>query len=203
MCSTVEFANRLIYRTPALHSDDARWFTDRGFVVAQSLVMLATECRPLPTTLDDDISAWSWRKMRARRNASTLRHVIALDAESFPPPWNLSRDAFANACRATDEHAFLVSSDDLAGVRGFALVGRTASSSYLQRLAVHPEQRRQGAARRLVRRALAWSHRRGATTMYVNTEPDNLAALALYESLGFQRLPERLSVLERECITSS
>jgi ribosomal protein S18 acetylase RimI-like enzyme len=39
--------------------------------------------------------------------------------------------------------------------------------------------------------------------MYVNTEPGNVAALALYESLGFQRLPERLSVLERECFTSS
>lgn len=203
MCSTVEFADRVTYRTPALHSDDARWFLDHGFTIVQSLVMLATECRPLQTSGDDAIAAWSWRKLRARRNATTMRHVLALDAASFPPPWNLSHDAFANACRATDEHAVFVAGDEVGGILGFALVGRTASSAYLQRLAVHPDHRRNGIARRLVRRSLSWSHRRGATTMYVNTEPENAAALTLYDSLEFQRLSERLSVLERDRAGSS
>lgn len=201
ICSVVNRGTRTVYRTPALHPNDAQWFADRGFGVVQSLVMLATECRPNQSVRDDAVTSWSWRKLRSRRGAETLPGVLALDTVAFPPPWHLSYDAFANACHATDHHTVLVAGGSDGNVHGFALTGRTASGAYLQRLAVHPDHRRAGVARLLVQRALSWAHRRGATTLYVNTEPGNEAALALYDSLGFRRLPELLHVLEREATT--
>jgi len=81
---------------------------------------------------------------------------------------------------------------------GYALVGRTGHTAYLQRLAVHPTVRRRGIGSGLVSECLAWAYERGATELYVNTEPHNEAALALYRELGFVKVPEQLSVLERE-----
>ena len=49
----------------------------------------------------------------------------------------------------------------------------------------------------LFRSALAWAQCNGATSSYVNTEPDNQPALALYASLGFVANAQRLTVLER------
>ena len=124
-----------------------------------------------------------------------LDNVLHVDADAFPAPWNLSHGSFARACTATSDHVVLVVGDD---VDGFALVGRAAQTAYLQRLAVRGDGRRRGVARRLVQESLTWAYSRGAIELLVNTEPTNESALALYRSLGFVVVPERLSVLERE-----
>ncbi len=61
---------------------------------------------------------------------------------------------------------------------------------------MHPEARRNGAARLLVDDALAWLVRRGAQRAMVNTGVDNLAALELYRRAGFDRLRDELVVVE-------
>ena len=132
-----------------------------------------------------------------RRNSPLRESILALDAVAFPPPWNLSEDAFARACAATGEHVVLVRHTTAGRIQGFAIVGRSATNAYLQRLAVHPQARRRGVARGLVRYASAWAESRGADSLLVNTEPTNAPALALYGQLGFVLLPRRLSVLER------
>lgn len=50
---------------------------------------------------------------------------------------------------------------------------------------VHPDHRRQGLARAVVATCLAWAHDRGATRAYLQTMPENHAALALYAPFGF------------------
>jgi hypothetical protein len=44
---------------------------------------------------------------------------------------------------------------------------------------------------------LHWLHRRGATRALVNTQRDNLGALALYRACGFHELPAGLCVMGR------
>ena len=80
---------------------------------------------------------------------------------------------------------------------GFAVSGAAGDTGYIQRLAVDPEHHRQGAARALVVDALLWMRRRGFATAYVNTGVANAPALALYESLGFTQVDDRLLIAER------
>ncbi len=197
-----------VLRTPALDENDAHWFGERGFSVVQTLVMLRRDVRhnvrhprrDVHSIRDPDeeaIARWSWRRLRARRHEATIENLLSVDAASFAVPWNMTSDAFETACRATGDHVVLVASHAAQQVAGYALVGRSATSAYLQRLAVHPALRRRGIARGLVHAGLAWAHDHGASDVFVNTEPHNEAALALYASLGFVEDPRRLVVLER------
>ena len=194
-CTEVLRDGALVYRTPAMGETDSRWFESRGFRVVQSLVMLRRDTMPHGSRQPDDLSTWSWRKLRSRRHAPLLDNLLRLDARGFAAPWNLSREGFARACTATYDHAVIANGDD--EPTGFALVGRSAQTAYLQRLAVHPDVRRRGIASNLVQASLAWAYSRGAVELLVNTEPSNEAALILYRGLGFVTVPERLCVLER------
>ena len=196
MCTTVAHDGRLVSRTPALEPEDARWFVERGFVEMQSLVVLQRHCHP-DTADDERITAYTWRRLSSRRHVALRDTVLEIDVAAFAPPWNLSNDAFARACTATNDHIILVDHSSDTDVCGFAIVGRSATTAYLQRLAVRPTVRRHGVATRLVRQASAWAESRGAETLLVNTEPTNQAALALYSGLGFVTLPHRLAVLQR------
>jgi ribosomal protein S18 acetylase RimI-like enzyme len=66
----------------------------------------------------------------------------------------------------------------------------------VQRLAVHPDARRQGLAAQLLTDALGWMRRRDVRRVLVNTATDNHAALALYRANGFQDQTEDLLILE-------
>ena len=203
------------YRTPALSTNDARWFFDHGFVVRQSLVMLQRTGRLGSTAIGrgtpigveyDDVTC---RHVMARQRERLLSELLHIDGESFAAPWNLSPPAFRHACRATSEHRVIIASGSDAdgsatgSAIGYVIVGRSAGQAYLQRLAVHPSHRRTGIARSLVWHASQWAGTRGADSMLVNTEPTNAAALALYHSLGFVTLPDPLVVLERPVYTTA
>lgn len=201
VCTPVEAGGRRVLRTPAVEEREADWFAQRGFRRTQNLVMLRRDCLP-DTAPDRGIEFHSLRRLRSQRRDELASGLLELDALAFPPPSNLSRDAFARACKATADHTVLLRRDAPGSVLGYAVVGRGATSAYLQRLAVHPSARRRGVASLLVRTASAWAESRGADTLYVNTEPTNDAALALYRQLGFTVLPEQLWVLERPAAVS-
>jgi len=196
LCSLANRSDRRVLRTPAITEDEVRWFTDRGFSVVQTLVMLERDCRH-DDEWSDDVTQLSWRRLKSRRRDELTASMLELDGEAFSPPWNFSRDSLEAACSATDEHVVLVSGEGRSPVAGFAIVGRSAHRAYLQRLAVRRDVQRRGVGTLLVRHALAWANHRGATTLAVNTEPSNEAALALYRRLRFVTVPEALHVLER------
>ncbi len=60
-----------------------------------------------------------------------------------------------------------------------------ADELHVMTLAVHPERRRRGFARVLIRAALNRAVSDGARCAYLEVRPNNLAARALYRSLGF------------------
>jgi ribosomal protein S18 acetylase RimI-like enzyme len=196
MCSVATRSDQKVLRTPAMSEDDTRWFTERGFAVVQTLLLLERTCRN-ETVRFAHINQLTWRRLKSRRNAELGASMLRLDAEAFPPPWSFSRDALASACLATDEHVVLISGELDSSMNGFAIVGRSARNAYLQRIAVRCDEQRRGVGTALVRHALAWANHRGAQTMLVNTEPSNVGALALYRRLHFATLPQSLYVLER------
>ena len=58
-------------------------------------------------------------------------------------------------------------------------------------LAVHPEHRRRGLARRLLAEGLAQARTSGAELAWLEVRTSNLAAQALYASFGFKEVGRR------------
>jgi [ribosomal protein S18]-alanine N-acetyltransferase len=118
--------------------------------------------------------------------------IAPIDAAAFDPEWRIGRLGLADALSATPQSIILTVGDPPAG---FAIVGVTALTGYLQRLAVDPARQGEGAGRRLLRAAMRWARGSGARSMLLNTQLDNERAAALYRSDGFQTLGDRLTVL--------
>jgi ribosomal protein S18 acetylase RimI-like enzyme len=123
--------------------------------------------------------------------------AIAIDRLAFEPTWRLGAAGLAESREATPRSSFLVSHRKSV-IIGFAIVGVAGSVSYLQRVAVHPDDQGKGFGRSLVRASLRWGQRHGASSMLLNTQPENQAAGRLYMSEGFVRLSNGLDVLKFE-----
>ena len=97
----------------------------------------------------------------------------------MPPPWS---DAdFAGFL--ADPLTFLLVEGDAEFLLGRAVAGEAE----LLTLAVAPEARRRGLARKLVSRFLYQARLRGAEAAFLEVSAENAAAIALYESAGFSR----------------
>lgn len=111
----------------------------------------------------------------------TPEALAALHARCFraPPPWSVADFAGVLA----DPLAFLLVEGDAAFLVGRAVAGEAE----LLTLAVAPEARRRGLARKLVARFLYQAQLRGAERAFLEVAADNAPAIALYESAGFAR----------------
>jgi ribosomal-protein-alanine N-acetyltransferase len=81
---------------------------------------------------------------------------------------------------------------DARGMAGFAILSLTNERAHLVLLAVRPEVRRRGIARRMLRWVLASAAVAGVASVHVELREANVAAIALYRSAGFTeafRLP--------------
>ena len=117
-----------------------------------------------------------------------------VDSRSFDPLWRTTPLGLRESYRATLRRAVLVTPGD-PSPNGFAIVGCSGVTAFLQRIAVSPRHQRRGWGSRLTLAAVRWAVRHGAATMLLNTPPANRGAAALYVSTGFRRLPDRLVVL--------
>ncbi len=122
------------------------------------------------------------------------RALMELDRLSFSPLWRSNEAGLRASRRATVRGAVLVTGAGDAP-KGFAIVGCSGITSYLQRIAVTPAHRGRGWGSRLMRASICWAVRHGAASMLLNTPPANEGAARLYRSAGFTRLPDRLRVL--------
>jgi ribosomal protein S18 acetylase RimI-like enzyme len=179
--------------TAALPPGDHRPYVANGFVVRERLHLLVRPVEPLLEP--EQVPGVGLRRARRRDRGP----VLAVDDAAFPSFWHLDAAGLDDAIGATPSARFRVvhrasRPDD---VVGYAVTGRAGSRGYLQRLAVHPEAQRTGAATALVADALRWLRRWGGREVLVNTQEGNDAAMALYERLGFRRHAEGLAVLER------
>jgi ribosomal protein S18 acetylase RimI-like enzyme len=173
--------------TGALAPDERRGFLDAGFVLRDSLHLLAHDLRRIP-------EAPSTAIRRGRR--LDRPRALAVDGRCFPAFWRLDRDGLREAMRATPVHRFRVAADRRRVV-GYAVTGRAGSTGYLQRLAVDPDAAGRGLGRALVADALTWVRQHGGTWCVVNTQTTNERAIGLYVGMGFVVQPAGLEVLGR------
>lgn len=177
--------------TPALNPRDARPFAEAGFQVHEHLHLLAYPLDNPPTLVgkrsSKDISLKSGRPWHQDS-------VIAVDQLAFEPFWQFDRQMLSEARHATPFHRFRVATRN-GSLIGYAVTGRAGHRGYLQRLAVDPSVEGEGIGTGLVNDSLTWLQRRGAKTVFVNTQERNQRAFELYQYLGFEPQPEGLIVL--------
>ena len=180
-------------RTSALGPSASVRVAAAGFHVVQELALLqhddpasvpAPRRRPGPVTLG---------RLLVKEDES----AAGVDLAAFGDAWALDAAALGDVRRATPRHRGRAARDAEGRLVGFAITGRDSRLGFLQRLAVHPSAQRQGVALELVRDSLRWSGRWRCGQVLVNTPTHNEPALALYERVGFHRLPEGLRVHER------
>ncbi|GAB4229288.1 MAG: N-acetyltransferase [Methyloligellaceae bacterium] len=114
--------------------------------------------------------------------------LAQLHAASFPQGW----DAQTFARFLADPHCLtVVARADTAeprsdGPAGFVLLRWAADEAEILTLAVAPELRCQGVARRLLRAAFGRLREKGVRQVFLEVGADNHAAAALYSRLGFR-----------------
>ncbi len=120
-----------------------------------------------------------------RMSLSDLRAVMEIDASSLPKPWS------AGIWRSELESPFglylvLEKGDEIVGQIG---VRSVLDELHITTVAVHPEHRRRGHARAMIRAAL--SAYPDARLVHLEVRPTNATAKTLYTSLGFRETGRR------------
>ena len=111
---------------------------------------------------------------------------------AFADPWNAGD--FADA--VIGGVPFLVAETD-AGVVGYAIGRVAADEGEILNVAVQPEWRRRGIARRLVEGLLAVLAAAGARQVYLEVRESNVAARQLYAAFGFGEVGRRARYYRR------
>lgn len=185
-------------RTSAMFPDATRVVLAEGFQPIDRLALLQRSLVDDADTGAPDAGSTDTGRRDVRIGPLRPWHLPAcaeIDRAAFGLMWGNSPASLRDIRRATPaHHARLIRTGNAIG--GFAISGAAGDTGYLQRLAVAPEHRRIGLARRLTTDSLDWMRARGLGQAMVNTGVENEAGLALYRSLGFAALPGELTIAE-------
>lgn len=123
-------------------------------------------------------AGWSIRDM----DAGTLPAVAGLEQVCFSHPWSEdSLRGYLDNPRAVFRVALL----DGQAV-GYAGMLHILDEGHIANIAVAPAFRRLGVARSLLEDLLQYARREGMVSLLLEVRASNCAAIALYESMGFQ-----------------
>jgi ribosomal-protein-alanine N-acetyltransferase len=118
---------------------------------------------------------------------SDLATVLAIEQASFPAPWN--RDHFLHEISAPHSYPFVAEYDG--HIAGYVCMTSLFEEAQILDIAVDPVQRCRGLARLLMEHAISLALEKGAEVMALEVRETNLAAITLYEKLGFKQVGVR------------
>ena len=98
-----------------------------------------------------------------------------------------SMESLRSQLDKNDSRCTVAIEDDTVG--GFLAFEQVLDEGSIVEIAVHPDFRRQGIARKLI--TTAWDDHKDLSVVFLEVREGNTAAIALYEKLGFERIGER------------
>jgi len=128
-----------------------------------------------------------------RLYADDLPAVVAIENACYSQPW--SETTLLGELIGVP-HSRVWGIKDGVRLLAYAVVWVIADEGHLANLAVAPESRRRGLARRLLQESLLDARRRGAAAVYLEVRASNRAAQALYLSAGFRLVGTRAKYYE-------
>lgn len=122
--------------------------------------------------------------------ATDIDQIVLIERQSFGDPW--SRESFESFLEA-DWNLFVAAYpwDDPGAVVAYATVRHFGDEAELLNIAVHPEWRGKGVARRLLDHSLASLRRLGVEVLFLEVRESNHRARRLYEAKGFSEISRR------------
>ena len=120
-------------------------------------------------------------------NSFDIPVLVSLDKELFPySPWSAGQ--YRGEISAPTR-LFVVALDDASSVIGYAGVfAPGGAEADVLTIGVVPQHRGQGIARELMARITQWATDQGSIAMMLEVKTDNVAAISMYESLGYSKL---------------
>lgn len=113
-----------------------------------------------------------------------LDGVMEIERQSFPTPW--SRALFEEELGRAFSHSIAAMSEPGGEVMGYAICWTVAGESHLLNIAVHPEARRRGIGRLLLRECIRRGAMARSRSILLEVRPGNEPALSLYCREGFR-----------------
>jgi ribosomal-protein-alanine N-acetyltransferase len=126
-----------------------------------------------------------------RAGLADVKAIWAIEQLSFPTPW--SRWSFLGELGHRNSHTLVAGPPPPQPWQtwGYLIFWVVLEEMHLLNLAVHPDYRRRGIARRLLADGLAQARTLGAELAWLEVRPSNRAARALYKSFGFKEVGRR------------
>ena len=118
--------------------------------------------------------------------ANDLDAVMAIESVNFPFPWSIGnfRDSIQSGyvCLVMEQAGEMI---------GYAILMMVLDEAHLLNISVAPSLKGQGFGRYLLGHMMDMGRERGGLNMFLEVRPSNLAAISLYESIGFNEMAVR------------
>jgi ribosomal-protein-alanine N-acetyltransferase len=121
-----------------------------------------------------------------------LEAVLVIEDSSYPVPW--SREHFLHELDAPHSYPFVAITDGK--IAGYVCLMSLFEEAQILNIAVSPQMRGRGIARILMEQAFKVASEKGAEFVALEVRTSNVAAITLYERLGFVRTGTRRGYYE-------
>ncbi len=134
------------------------------------------------TVFPDSVDKSDLLRIRNMKS-SDLPAVLAIERQVYNYPWSegIFRDCF------TAGYSCWVC-EDLEKVVAYSILSVAAGEAHIMNISVDPKQQKQGIGRKMIEHLLKIACYGKAKSIFLEVRPTNLAAIALYEKMGFNQI---------------
>lgn len=113
--------------------------------------------------------------------------LVEWENRERPYPW--TTDHFSETLRSESARTLILETDGK--IIGYAVVQIVENEAYLQNIFISPDHRRRRVGFGFLQKLMIWTKQCGASSIMLDVEKGNEAAIRLYTRCGFQLLEER------------
>lgn len=115
-----------------------------------------------------------------------LPEIMEIERAAYPFPWTagILRD-----CIRVGYNCWVYEIENV--IYGYGVMSVAAGEAHILNLCVRPDSQGQGLGRKLLAHITALARRHGADTLLLEVRPSNIAALKLYQNMGFNEVGVR------------